>query len=97
MILANQKPIYIIGYRESSMTKEFMQEISKTHFAQTIEPDEFLGLKNKQQFQYIVSSWIDLQSRKQITDLVDNYQSYYVSYQYIHFHRPNHHIKYHST
>ena len=74
MILANHKPIIIIGYRKSSMTEEFMQEISKTHFAQVIEPDEFLGLENKQQFQYIVSSWIDLESRKQVTDLVDNCQ-----------------------
>lgn len=74
MILANQKPIYVIGYHESSMTKEFMQEISKTHSAQAIEPDEFFRLENKHEFQYIVSSWIDLGSRKQVTDLVDKCQ-----------------------
>ena len=36
MIIANNKPIRIIGYAESSMTHEFVNEISKTR------PDDFI-------------------------------------------------------
>jgi UDP-3-O-[3-hydroxymyristoyl] glucosamine N-acyltransferase len=74
MILANQKPIVVIGYYQSSMTKEFSQEICKTHKAQVIEPEDFLKLNDKKKFQYIVSSWINLESRKHITTLIDELQ-----------------------
>jgi UDP-3-O-[3-hydroxymyristoyl] glucosamine N-acyltransferase len=71
MIIANQKPIYIIGYVASSMTHEFVNEISKTHSSEIIEPEDFLKLLNRQQYQYIVASWIDLTLRRQVTDLID--------------------------
>ena len=41
MIIANNKPIKIIGYVESSMTHEFVNEISKTRAVDIIAPGDF--------------------------------------------------------
>jgi NDP-sugar pyrophosphorylase family protein len=71
MIIANNKPIIIIGYRESSMTHEFVNAISKTHMPTVVEPQEYLCLKNLDAYQYIVSSWLDLEERQKIIDHVD--------------------------
>lgn len=66
MIIANQKPIAIIGYKLSSMTHEFVNGVSKTHDSCVLEPNEYLALDNKDQYQYIVASWIDLDQRQEI-------------------------------
>jgi len=71
MIFANKKPIKIIGYPESSMTKEFINEITKTHTASVIEPLEFLSMNNKNDYQYIISVTFDLEERKRIIKIVD--------------------------
>ena len=71
MIIANNKPIKIIGYIESSMTHEFVNEISKTREVDIITPTDFLILDNKEQYQYIISVSVDLAERKQMIDLVD--------------------------
>ena len=52
MIIANHKPIRIIGYHRASGTYEFVNEISKTHPCTVIEPDDFFALLNKDQYQY---------------------------------------------
>lgn len=80
MIIANQKPIRIIGYRNSSMTHEFTNAISKTHQPIVLEPSEYFDLSDKQQYQYIVASWKDCQERKHIIDSVNDFGVDLVTY-----------------
>ena len=73
MLIANNKPIKIIGYTESSMTKEFLNEINKTQLAEVIAPTDFLNLVDKNIYQYIVSISVDLDERMSIINLVDQH------------------------
>jgi UDP-3-O-[3-hydroxymyristoyl] glucosamine N-acyltransferase len=52
------------------MTQEFVNEISKTHSAEVVEPKDF---GPDLAFQYIVAVTFDLEERKQIIDLVDQH------------------------
>jgi len=70
MIIANQKPIRIIGYPQSSMHQEFVNEITRTHAAETITPEDFL-LAPSSDYQYIVSISFDFQERKKIIQYID--------------------------
>jgi len=74
MIIANHKPIRIIGYSESSMTQEFANEILLTHEVEIIQPDDFLLLPNQDDYQYIVAVSYDLEERKKIIEYVDHQQ-----------------------
>ena len=69
MIISNNKPIRIIGYPESSMTQEFVNEISKTHSVQVVEPSVFLKENDKNQYQYIIAVSVDLDERKYLVKL----------------------------
>ena len=80
MIIANHKPILIVGYTASSMTHEFENAISKTHEYTVIEPNEYLTLKNPDRYQYIVASWIDMQERKNIITHIDHQNLDLVTY-----------------
>ena len=71
MIIANDKPIRIIGYTESSTTDEFVNEISKTHPVEVISTKSFIACDNKKDYQYIVSVIFDWKERLDIIDLVD--------------------------
>jgi UDP-3-O-[3-hydroxymyristoyl] glucosamine N-acyltransferase len=71
MIVANKKPIKIIGYAESSMTQEFINQISLTHYAEVIRPDNFLLLCNQDDYQYIIAVSYDLEERKKLIEYVD--------------------------
>jgi acyl-[acyl carrier protein]--UDP-N-acetylglucosamine O-acyltransferase len=71
MIRGNSKPIRIIGYSQSTMTQEFVNEISKTHSAEVVEPKDFVPDNN---YQYIVSVTFDLKERRQVIDLVDQHK-----------------------
>ena len=73
MIIANDKPILVIGYVESTMTKEFISEINKTHLAKVISTVDFLNLTDKNIYQYIVSISVDLAERIHIINLVDQF------------------------
>jgi UDP-3-O-[3-hydroxymyristoyl] glucosamine N-acyltransferase len=73
MIIANNKPIRIIGYIESTMTNEFLNEVNKTHSAEVIAPTDFLNLTDKDIYQYIVSISVDLTERMNIINLVDQH------------------------
>lgn len=70
MIIGNHKPICIIGYNESSMTQEFVNEISKTHNYRVTMPKDFV-LNMDPEYQYIVSVTVDWKERKKIIDLID--------------------------
>jgi len=71
MIIGNQKPIKIIGYPQSSMTQEFVNEIVKTHTVEVVVPQDF---KPNSEYQYIVAVTFDLAERRQILDVVDQHQ-----------------------
>ena len=70
MIIGNDKPIRVIGYAESSMTQEFVGEISRTRPVTVIETQDFLN-DTDPQFQYIVSVSVDFAERKNVIDIVD--------------------------
>ena len=72
MIRANNKPIRIIGYTKSSMTQEFVNEITKTHPVEVIAPVEFLK-DISVDYQYIISVTFDLVERRQIINIVDRH------------------------
>lgn len=71
MIIGNHKPIRIIGYNQSSMTQEYLNEIGKTHTVSVIEPKDF---RPNPEYQYIVSITYDLEERRRMIDLVDYQQ-----------------------
>jgi acyl-[acyl carrier protein]--UDP-N-acetylglucosamine O-acyltransferase len=70
MIRGNSKPIRIVGYAESSMTQEFVNEISKTHTVEVVAPVNF---EPNNDYQYIVAVTFDLEERRQIIDAVDQH------------------------
>jgi len=73
MLIANQKPICLIGYTASTLTQEAMHFISQEYSGQIIilEPLEFIELENKQQFQYGVAFTLDQLLRKHVISMVD--------------------------
>lgn len=73
MIIANNKPVKVIGYTESTMTKEFVNEIAKSCLVDVIEPKKFLALSDKESYQYIISISVDLIERQEIIKLVDSF------------------------
>jgi UDP-3-O-[3-hydroxymyristoyl] glucosamine N-acyltransferase len=70
IITVNQNPIRIIGYTESSMTQEFLNEIGKTHKVEVILPQDFIN-NQFPDYQYIVSVSVDFIQRKKIIDIID--------------------------
>ena len=72
MIIGNDKPIRIIGYDQASSAKEMFAEISKTHQqTKILTPDDFFLVSDKQQYQYIISEWLDRKERLYVIDMVD--------------------------
>jgi carbonic anhydrase/acetyltransferase-like protein (isoleucine patch superfamily) len=73
MFIKNEKSIKIIGFPESSGTQEVIEVFHKEGLdnAEVIEPQHFFNLEDKSQFQYIVSSILDLSLRKTICDELD--------------------------
>ena len=68
MIIGNQKPICIVGYTQSSMTQEYVNEISKSHTVTVVEPPNFVANVD---YQYIVAVTLDLTERRRMIDLID--------------------------
>ena len=62
MFIKNQKIIKIIGYPESSMTEEYCQVFSKEGLFDfdVILPEDFISLSNKNEYQYIIAFWMDM-------------------------------------
>ena len=71
MIIGNNKPIRIIGYNESSMTQEFVNEMALTQLVEVISPKDFLLLPDQNNYQYIISVSYDLEERKKLIAYVD--------------------------
>lgn len=73
MLIANDKPIRVIGFPESAMTQESYYFISEDFVGDSkiMLPDEFLSLKNLNDYQYFVGFSLDTNLRAQIIDLIE--------------------------
>jgi len=73
MLIANQKSICLVGYAQSTLTQEAQYFISQEHSGSVfvLEPEQFINLDNKQQYQYGVAFTLDQQLRKRIINMVD--------------------------
>jgi bifunctional N-acetylglucosamine-1-phosphate-uridyltransferase/glucosamine-1-phosphate-acetyltransferase GlmU-like protein len=70
MIIANEKPIKIIGYPASTMAIEFLDALSMTG-AEILLPEDFFQMPDKHMFQYMVPSCKDLELRHNIIQILD--------------------------
>jgi carbonic anhydrase/acetyltransferase-like protein (isoleucine patch superfamily) len=72
MLIANKKPICLIGFDNSTITQEAWYFISKEFSGEMIilSPDEFLDFGDKDQYQYIVAFTLDTEKRKYIINVL---------------------------
>lgn len=75
MLIANNKPIVLIGYNESTIIQEALYFMSKEFTGDiiTMLPDDFLKLSNKNDYQYGVAFTLDLPLRQEIIKYIDDY------------------------
>lgn len=72
MIIANQKPILIVGYQQGSSAQEIFAALkSNRSQVDIIEPDSFFNLDNYHEYQYIVSEQSDRKKRTQVIEFLD--------------------------
>lgn len=71
MIIRNEKPLMVIGYKESSITDEFLQVILKSNHCELIDPASFYSMTNKEKYQYIVSVIWDWAERIKIIEFLE--------------------------
>jgi hypothetical protein len=74
MLVANLKPIQIIGFAESTVSQEAKHFISQEFFGgdvSIITPDEFLSLPDKTLFQYVIGFTIEVDLRKKIIETLE--------------------------
>ncbi len=73
MLVANQKPICLIGYEESTLVQEakhfFIEEFHGE--IMVIDPDEFFQIKNHAQYQYGVAFNLNTKLRAKVIDYLD--------------------------
>jgi len=77
MFIKNGKPIKIIGFPESSIAEEYAVVFAKENLdllqkVSIITPHEFKSLENKEDYQYIIAFYIEMDLRKEICDLLDD-------------------------
>ena len=73
MLIANEKPLCLIGYKNSTITQEANYFVSAEFSGEvvTIEPENFLNLVDKNAYQYIIAFTLDQQLRKHVIEVVD--------------------------
>lgn len=73
MLVANYKPIVLIGFPASTVTQEMQHFIGKEWSGQLLilSPDEFLALADKSAYQYLVAFTLDWQHRIEIIEIID--------------------------
>lgn len=72
IIHSNNKPIRIIGFKQSTSVQEVMLFIIKHEPAEIISPEEFELLENKEQFQYIVPYFLDINLRQKVINIIED-------------------------
>ena len=82
IIKKSNKPIRVIGYENSTMTQEGVHFLS-TEFSGEIlvtTPEDFIGLPNKDEYQYLVFFALDTKKRKEIISIIEELQLECVSF-----------------
>jgi acetyltransferase-like isoleucine patch superfamily enzyme len=74
MLIANSKPICLIGYNESTITQEARFFISKEFSGEIIvlSPDKFINLEDKTVYQYIVAFTLDTNKRIEVINIIES-------------------------
>jgi acetyltransferase-like isoleucine patch superfamily enzyme len=74
MLIANNKPIVLIGFLASTVTQEIYHFVSKDWQGELLimSPDEFLSLPNKFDYQYMVAFTLDTEQRIEIIQRIDH-------------------------
>lgn len=82
MLIANSKPIVVIGYEKSTLTQEIYQGIvrSTKQKVTIITPADFLAINDKDEFQYATAFSLDIALRKKVIKLIDELNLDCVSY-----------------
>ena len=73
-IVNENKDAKIIGYKNAQFTQDIVvvAETLIDREVSVIEPNEFINLKNKEQFQYFIGVCLDLQERAEIIKILDD-------------------------
>lgn len=71
MIIANHKPIVVIGYTKGSITQEVVDGVTRHQPCEVVEPEDFLAMPNKNDYQYIVSDWMERSKKLVVIDVLD--------------------------
>ena len=76
MLFANDKPLCIIGFEQSTVTQEAMFFLSQEFSGEIIilEPDVFLTYNNKTQYQYFVAFTLDIEKRIKVIEVIESMQ-----------------------
>jgi UDP-N-acetylbacillosamine N-acetyltransferase len=74
MFIKNNKPVKIIGFPESSITQQYFEVFNKEGLKDIsiITPKDFKALISKDNYQYIIAFYLDMDLRKEVCDLLDN-------------------------
>lgn len=82
MLVANQKPICLIGYKVGTLVLEAKHFFSQEFHGEIviIDPDEFFQLKDHAQYQYGVAFNLDTTLRAKVIDYLDTNQLDCVTY-----------------
>lgn len=88
MLIANTKPIMIIGFAKSAMTEEIYQGIIRAlpgrpdipQSVTIIPPKEFLELEHKDSYQFATAFTLDVNLRKKVIGVIDELNLDCVSY-----------------
>lgn len=76
MLIANSKPLCLIGFEQSTITQEayFFLRPEFSGDIVTLSPDEFIALDNKDQYQYFVAFTLDIDKRVEVIDIIESLQ-----------------------
>lgn len=82
IIRSDKKSIKVIGYEQSSMTKDYVNFISKESKSDVsiVTPENFFDLDDHKKYQYIIGFCIDMEMRKKVCDIIDYYNLECISY-----------------
>ena len=74
MLIANQKPICLIGFAESTILQECNHFISKEFDGPIVvlRPDEFMALPDKSAYQYGAAFTLDVPLRKKVINVIED-------------------------
>lgn len=82
MLIENNKPIKVIGYPESSMTRDYIKFTSKQtkNKIDIINPEKFFNSNDCEKYQYFIGFSLDMKLREKVCDKIDKFNLDCVSY-----------------